>query len=585
MAWALLYGDSAAAIPIPSVADVFYVAAYVPFGASVLLLVAGTRTRSVGSGLWLDGIVVAITLITGMAYLVLPPLLAVWADTEPAATLTNAAYPIGDAVVVAALVSSIALRNWRLDLRCAVLALAFCVFVASDSLYLVQIADGTYRPAGLLDVGWLVAGLLAAAAAWLPASRAGTELSITQLSAVVPSVAGAAAVTLLLVDQHGTETEWLLAPVAVIALLIFVRFTLISHDNHRLIAHNRAEAITDALTGLANRRRLIEDLAVPHEHERTVILFDLDGFKLYNDTFGHPAGDVLLQIIGRELAAVVGENGVAYRLGGDEFCAVLPRGADPDDDGRRLAAAMAHQGHGFNVGASYGATTIAAGAAASERTISVADERLYVCKNGRRSSADEQSAEVLLAVLAERTPDLNDHATTVADLAHAVARRLGLDEHHAARVRRAAALHDIGKIAIPDDILAKPRGLTEDEWRLMRQHTVIGERILAAAPALRPVAEIVRSSHERWDGRGYPDALAGEAIPLGARIVFACDAYDAMTSSRPYNQPMSEQEAIAELRSCSGTQFDPDVVAALVAVLGSADSTGAADRRTAPAAA
>ena len=180
-------------------------------------------------------------------------------------------------------------------------------------------------------------------------------------------------------------------------------------------------------------------------------------------------------------------------------------------------------------------------------------------------------------MLAERTPDLNDHATAVADLAQAVARCLGFDEQQSAQVRRAAALHDIGKIAIPDQILAKPSGLTDDEWRLMRQHTVIGERILAAAPALRPLAELVRSSHERWDGRGYPDALAGEAIPAGARIVFACDAYDAMTSSRPYSRPLTMHEAIAELETCSGTQFDPAVVAALVAVLRSGRPVKACD--------
>lgn len=567
VAWAVLYRESTETIPVPSVADLFYVLSYLPFSAAVLLLVAGTRTRAVGSGLWLDGIVVAITLITGAAYLVLPPLMGGWSDAELAATLTNIAYPLGDAVVVGALVSSVALRNWRLDLRCALLALAFCLFVAADSVYLVQIAEGSYHAAGILDLGWLVAGLLASVTAWLPASRPGTELSTTQLSAVVPSLAGAAGVALLLVDQRGADTEWLLAPVASIALLIFARFTLISHDNHRLIAHNRSEAVTDSLTGLANRRRLLEDLAMAHERRRTLVLFDLDGFKLYNDTFGHPAGDVLLKMIGRELVAAVGDEGVAYRLGGDEFCAVLLSDDDPDDSGARLAAAMAHHGHGFHVGASYGATTVAAGQAASERAVSIADERLYVCKNGRRTPADQQSAEVLLAVLAERTPDLNDHAAAVADLARAVALRLGFDDQQAAHIRRAAALHDIGKIAIPDEILSKPSGLSEDEWRLMRQHTLIGERILVAAPALRPVAELVRSSHERWDGQGYPDALAGEAIPAGARIVFACDAYDAMTSPRPYHQPLSTEDAIAELEACSGTQFDPAVVTALTAVL------------------
>jgi HD-GYP domain-containing protein (c-di-GMP phosphodiesterase class II) len=131
------------------------------------------------------------------------------------------------------------------------------------------------------------------------------------------------------------------------------------------------------------------------------------------------------------------------------------------------------------------------------------------------------------------------------------------------QVRRAAVLHDIGKIAIPDGILSKPGPLDAEEWTLMRQHTIIGQRILSAAPALQPVANIVRATHERYDGRGYPDRLAGEEIPLAARIVFACDAYDAMTATRPYSRGRDAAAAMVELRRCAGTQFDPAVVDAL----------------------
>jgi HD-GYP domain-containing protein (c-di-GMP phosphodiesterase class II) len=138
------------------------------------------------------------------------------------------------------------------------------------------------------------------------------------------------------------------------------------------------------------------------------------------------------------------------------------------------------------------------------------------------------------------------------------------DEQRTA-VRQAAALHDIGKAAVPDAILNKPGPLSEDEWVFMRRHTVIGERIMQAAPALAAAAPLVRSSHERFDGAGYPDALAGREIPLGASVIAVCDAYDAMVSDRPYRAALTHAEALAELQRCAGTQFDPAVVRAFVA--------------------
>jgi HD-GYP domain-containing protein (c-di-GMP phosphodiesterase class II) len=148
----------------------------------------------------------------------------------------------------------------------------------------------------------------------------------------------------------------------------------------------------------------------------------------------------------------------------------------------------------------------------------------------------------------------------VARLAVAVGRELGFDAEQIDVLRRAAESHDIGKIAIPDETLRKPGPLDETEWELMRKHTIIGERLLGSFPSMAPVARLVRSSHERWDGEGYPDGLAGEEIALGARVISICDAYDAMCSERPYSSRRSQQEAIAELRRGAGTQFDPRLV-------------------------
>jgi HD-GYP domain-containing protein (c-di-GMP phosphodiesterase class II) len=172
-----------------------------------------------------------------------------------------------------------------------------------------------------------------------------------------------------------------------------------------------------------------------------------------------------------------------------------------------------------------------------------------------------------MQLLTEREPTLHHHVCDVGLLAVEIGRHYGMDTEELDELRRAAELHDIGKLAIPEDILHKSGPFTEGEEQFMRQHTVIGERILNVAPALRAVARLVRASHERWDGKGYPDRATGEAIPLGARIIAACDAYDAMVSDRCYQTRRSPAEAISELRRHAGTQFDPQVVDVLCAHL------------------
>ena len=168
------------------------------------------------------------------------------------------------------------------------------------------------------------------------------------------------------------------------------------------------------------------------------------------------------------------------------------------------------------------------------------------------------------------------HVQDVAELCERVALRAGMTEDRLGPVVQAAALHDIGKAAIPDAILNKPGPLDEEEWAFLHRHTLIGERIMLAAPALAAAAQLVRSSHEHWDGRGYPDGLAGEEIPLGARIIAACDAFEAMTSDRAYRRAMSPEVALDELRRCAGTQFDPNVIAALELALSEVGSLHAA---------
>lgn len=176
----------------------------------------------------------------------------------------------------------------------------------------------------------------------------------------------------------------------------------------------------------------------------------------------------------------------------------------------------------------------------------------------------QQSHDVLLAFLREHQPALHQHLRQVGRLAAWIGRSLGLDSDSLHELRFAGELHDIGKAAIPGAILNKPGPLNDSEWKLILRHTIAGERILSSAPALGPVAKIVRSCQERWDGTGYPDGLQGEDIPFGSRIIYVCDAFDAMTSNRPYFRARGADDALAELDSGAGTQFDPYVVSSFV---------------------
>jgi HD-GYP domain-containing protein (c-di-GMP phosphodiesterase class II) len=187
---------------------------------------------------------------------------------------------------------------------------------------------------------------------------------------------------------------------------------------------------------------------------------------------------------------------------------------------------------------------------------------------GQTGGASRSAVGALAAAIDARDNYTHDHSEQVVWLALRTAKLLELPASEVERVRDGAMLHDVGKVAIPNEILYKPAALDEEEWAIMREHPVIGERILRRTPELVTIAPLVRHEHERWDGAGYPDGLAGPAIPIGSRIILACDAYNAMITARPYREPMSGDEAVAELERNAGSQFDPHVIAALLEVLG-----------------
>jgi diguanylate cyclase (GGDEF)-like protein/putative nucleotidyltransferase with HDIG domain len=362
----------------------------------------------------------------------------------------------------------------------------------------------------------------------------------------------------------GTMLIMLIAALSLIVLLR--RF---DRMRSRFTDELHAQATHDPLTGLANRRQLATDLAIATraatpEHPARLVVFDLDGFKAYNDAFGHHGGDLLLARLAHELAGAAAPRGTSYRLGGDEFCTLFADGAG-EQVVRRCLDALSESGEAFSIASSHGSVLLPIDAVDPDLAMQLADERMYAEKNSSRSSAGQQTRNLAVKVLSVQQPDVEHHSEHVAELVLGVARRLGMSDSESTELVRAAELHDIGKIAIPYAVLHKPGPLDDQEWEMMRRHATIGANILSAAPALGHVAEIVRHHHERWDGQGYPQGLAGTDIPLASRIVFVCDSFDAMVSPRPHSQPMSEEGALDELRRNAGTQFDPRVVDAFAA--------------------
>jgi diguanylate cyclase (GGDEF)-like protein len=551
----------------PSMADVGFIGFYPLLYVGIVLLLR-SRTRSIADTLWLDGLTAALA-AAAIGAAVIVELVLESTEGSASTVVTNLSYPLGDLLLLSSVFGVFALTAWRPGPRWLLLGLGALSTAAADTVYLFQSAAGTYVEATWVDILWPAAMLLIAASAWMPdRTREGLDVEGRPLLAV-PAICALLATGILVYD-HFVRLNLLAIALATGTLaLVVLRLAFTFRENSRLFELTRHEATTDALTGLGNRRQLMSDLE-RLLHGETVqqtllMLFDLDGFKGYNDTFGHPAGDALLARLGGKLATVPVGGGAAYRLGGDEFCLIAPiqdGEAEPLID--RACEALTERGEGFEIETSFGAILLPDDATDPSHALQAVDERLYAQKYGRRGESDRTMA-ALLDALSLREPDLQAQLAGVGALAGDIGRMLGLRRDELEELERVAQLHDLGKLAVPDEILSKPGALDEREWEFVRQHTIVGERILRASPALRSVAGIVRASHENWDGTGYPDGVAGEEIPLAARIVHACNAFVAMTSDRPYRTTLPVEEALDELERCAGTQFDPTVVRVLVA--------------------
>ncbi len=586
--WTLAYSD-AKSTPYPSLADAGYLAALPCFYVGIALLIK-RRIGHFTLASWLDGAIGGLA-AAALGSALLAPALVGLTNGNAAAVLTNVAYPLGDILLIGFILGALVVSGFRGAGAFLAIAAGLITWTLADGVYLYQEATSTYR-GGWLDELWLVGALLIAAGAALTFTHRPRARRVYSSPLVFPSLFGTIAIGVLAWDHFSPQhvvSVWL--SVATLAVVI-IRMGISFRENNALMAALDDDASTDSLTRLGNRRKLVDDLERALQLGRDArgshvfALYDLDGFKLYNDTFGHPAGDSLLRRLGAKLAADVEPGGRAYRLGGDEFCILVPAfGGAVDRIVESGRSALTEQGEGFRVSASAGAVLISAEAAIASEVLRLADRRMYAEKAERSGRVDRQAHELLITILRDREPELTDHHEGVSRLAVAVGRELRFDAEEIDVLRRAAGFHDIGKIAIPEEILRKPAPLDEIEWELMRTHTLVGERIIGTFPSMRPVARLVRSSHERWDGQGYPDRLAGKEIPLGARVISVCDAFDAMCSDRPYSPRRDERSALAEIRGGAGSQFDPHVVEAFLRIVDRVERTEARRPDRAPIAA
>lgn len=613
--------------PIPSVADVWYLAAYSCIMVAILLLPSSSFSLAARARILLDTLLVVIGVAAFSWYFVIGPAVLQEHSSTPA-RLINGAYPLWGFALICCLLLLTALTHEAAFRRVAtILGVALIVLVGGDGLREYEILHGAYAVGTSLDMAHPLAFILLGLAA-IASRAADGEPSISRNETgnpilpernIVPRVwryllpySTVPAVVALMIYAARTAGDAHLAIPVYAAGGLLIELVLLHQylDYRELISFSsrnaRLESLAaaDPVTGLPNHRRIVSGLdlefvrARRYRHPCAVLFLDLDHFKALNDSYGHPAGDAAL----REFASVVRTalRGVDLlgRWGGEEFVAVLPETASEDAEAvaERVRTAVAHHtfwaAGGAHLTCSIGVAAYPQNADTRDGLIEMADQAMYVAKRlgrnqvraagdpavaalgaetGQHGSREEATlagtVEALAALVEARDHGTGQHAQDVASLAARLALELGLDTSEAHMVGVAGRLHDIGKVAVPDAVLNKPHRLTDEEWVLVRKHAAVGAAVVSRIPKLCVLAPVIRAHHEFWNGEGYPDGLAGEVIPLSARILAVADAYQAMTSDRPYCPAATSDRALAELDRCAGTQFDPEVVDALRQVL------------------
>ena len=550
--WLVALADVASP-PYPSWSDAGYISIY-PAAYIALVLLLRARAGRISPALWLDGLVCALAVAALGAALVI----GVVASTDgPAARPSRRTSRIHSATWRCSRSSQRSSRS-----RAAAPAgrggsspPGFGVFAIADAIYLYEVAIDGYRENTILDAGWPAVFLLLAFAAWQPARRLDARRLRGAGMLALPTGAGVVAIGILVTDHYARQNDLAVWLASAALGVIVVRFALTFRENLRMLQASEAgrdDRRADRARQPPRARRGPDD-GRGRAGPRAVRSRRLQVLQRHVRA---PAGDALLERLGRSLVATLGDAGRAYRMGGDEFCVIAPAG--PHDAALIMDAAdaLTERGGSFDIGCSYGLVRLDAGGDVVD-ALQTADRRLYENKRSRRAGTAESVHRVLMGVVGEHDGELHHHVVGVARLAERVGREMGLGAADLVHVRRAAALHDIGKIAIPDDILHAPRPLTEDEWQYMRQHTVIGERIISAAPELAPSPRSCAPATSAGTAVGYPDGLAAQDIPLGARIVAVCDSWEAMTSSRAYRAAMSPTLAHARADALLGHSVRP----------------------------
>ena len=330
----------------------------------------------------------------------------------------------------------------------------------------------------------------------------------------------------------------------------------------------------DVLTGLHNRTYFEEKLKCLRwdgVDSIALLICDIDGLKLVNDTLGHTAGDGLLMATAEIIRSIAGDH-TAARIGGDEFAIIFLSMSEEVVAERceKIQKAVVNynkQHSSIPLSLSFGYSVQEKKNASISDLFKEADDNMCREKLHRSQSARSDIVQTVMKMLEVRDFITEGHADRVESLLADLARTLGLTEKRIGDIRLLAKFHDIGKVGIPDHILFKPMALNREERKYMNRHSEIGYRIAQASADLVPIADWILKHHEWWDGKGYPLGLAGEEIPLECRILAIVDSYDAMTSDRPYRRAMSRQSAVAELKRCAGSQFDPWLVEKFIAVI------------------